>query len=576
MEREYYLEYGWFLAEPDQIEVDRLSREVGVSGLVARILANRGVLDTNEAGKFMSPSLDHLHDPLVLPDMEKGARRIVAAIRSKEKILIHGDYDIDGVTSTALLVRTLERLDANVDYKVPHRRKDGYDIKPAAVEHAHQQGTKVIVTCDCGTTALSSADTAHKLGVDLIVTDHHEPGPVLPKAYALINPKRKDTSYPFPELAGVGVALKTAQAIAGFMDINPATVLKAYLDLAALGTVGDVAPLLGENRAIVRHGLVSMSNSKKTGMQAAIKSTGYSGKVLSPYFIGFVLGPRLNAVGRLEDAATSVRLLLTTDENEAGGIMSRLEEMNNERRVVQDTIMREAMELISAKNMDSMRVLILSKAGWNSGVVGIVAGRLCEQFGMPTILLSEDPRTGHCHGSGRSVPGFHMKEALEMCADLLLRSGGHAGAVGLALLREHLDEFEDRLNKIALEIIPEEEVGPRIDVDAELDVSSVSMEIAAVIQSMEPFGCGNPEPVFVSSGLLVSHTQTMGADGGHLKLFFEGDDAKPLECIAFKWGQHRNLFPPGAVVDVCYNLRINEFNGNRNTQMVAIDIRKTS
>lgn len=267
MNSEYYQEYGWYLAEPDNARIGEISASLGVSDIIARLLLNRGVDSPEKASEFLFPRLEHLHDPLALPDMEKGARRIVAAIESKEKILVHGDYDIDGVSSTAVLVRTLEKLDANVDYKVPNRKTDGYDIKPAAVEKAHNNGTRLIVTCDCGTTAIQSADLAREYGIDLIVTDHHEPASVLPDVYALINPKRKDASYPFPELAGVGVALKTAQAIAHYMNHKPESVLKAYLDLAALGTVGDVAPLLGENRAIVRYGLAAMSESKKNRHQ---------------------------------------------------------------------------------------------------------------------------------------------------------------------------------------------------------------------------------------------------------------------------------------------------------------------
>ncbi len=322
----------WTVAETDQILTDELATQLGVPRVIAHLLINRGIRTAEQATKFLNPSISDLHDPLLLPDLEAGVERLALAIKSGEKICIHGDYDVDGITSAALLVRTLKALKANVSHRLPHRHREGYGIKPVAVEEAVEQGVGLIVTCDCGITACETVEFANERGIDVIVTDHHEQCTELPRAVAVINPKRHDADYPFPELAGVGVALKLAQALVRHFGYNEDSFISKFVDLAALGTVADVVPLVGENRIIVKHGLEAIPKSRKVGLQTMLKSTGLFGKPLTTHSLGFILGPRINAAGRMDDASVALRLLLTADEKEACLLSSEMERLNRERR----------------------------------------------------------------------------------------------------------------------------------------------------------------------------------------------------------------------------------------------------
>lgn len=559
----------------DDLQVASLAREAGLPEIIARLLVLRGIQSAQDARAFMDPTLDHLHDPSLLPDLDAGVDRLHTAIESGEKILIHGDYDVDGVTSTALLVRSLRALKAEVAYRLPHRRKDGYGIKPAVIGEAAKLGAKVIVTCDCGITACDTAEAAHEAGIDLVITDHHEPSDELPRATAVIDPKREDALYPFPELAGVGVAMKLAQGLVRKLGYDDAAYLSRFTDLAALGTVGDVVPLLGENRSIVKHGLLAMSGSKKIGLRTMLRSAGLEGKVLTAYYLGFVLGPRINAAGRMADATSALRLLLTTEEPEAVQLTTEMERHNAERRAEQERIVAEAMELAEPKVAAGSRVLVLSKEGWNRGIVGIVASKICECFGRPAILISRDEAKGIGGGSARSVPEFSMIDALRQCADLLVTFGGHMLAAGVTVDLVKLDEFEERINSIAFEAIPEEELLPRIDVDAELGAESITRELATALASMEPFGTGNPEPLFVTRNLALAQKQRVG-DGSHLKFQVRANGQPAIDCIGFGLGDFANSLQLGSLVDLCYNVRFNTFNGYESVQLVAKDIRESS
>jgi len=566
------MDIPWIAVECDEARAAGLASELGVSPIVARLLVIRGIVSAEEARAFFSPSLDQLHDPFLLPDMEVGVERVAAAMRDGEKICIHGDYDVDGVTSTALLVRTLRALKADVEYRVPHRHRDGYGVRREAVEQMSGNGCKVLITCDCGITACDSVRRAAELGIDVVVTDHHEPGAELPPAVAVINPKRLDASYPFPELAGVGVAFKFAQGLVRRLGHNEDAFISRFVDLTALGTVGDVVPLLGENRTIVKHGLEAIPSSKKIGLQTMLRATGLGGKPLTAYYLAFVLGPRINAVGRMDDATAALRLLLTSDATEAQSLAVEMERHNTDRKVEQDRVFAEAAGLVETKDLSRTRVLVLSMEGWNRGVVGIVASKICEAFGRPAILISRDEASGTGGGSARSVPPFNMIEGLRHCEGVLLRFGGHALAAGLGVELAKLDEFEEMINAYAEEAIPEEELLPRLEVDAELSASEITRVLADQIALMEPFGTANPEPLFVTRGLVVTQRQRVG-DGSHLRLQVRGDGQAPVNCIAFRMGDLHDSIRLGGTIDLCYSIRLNVFNGTESVQLMAKEIR---
>lgn len=562
----------WLVLESDEALVRNLAAEAGLDAILARLLVNRGVRTAEEARAFLNPDIKGLHDPSLLPDLDAGVERAQAAIESGERICVHGDYDVDGVTSTALLVRTLSALNANVEYVLPHRHRDGYGIKPAAVDMIRDRGCGLIITCDCGITACDTVERAIELGLDVIITDHHEPGAVLPRALAVINPKRADSNYPFSDLAGVGVAFKFAQGLVRKLGHDTDGFVEKFVDLAALGTVADVVPLIGENRAIVKYGLEAIPNSKKLGFQTMLQAVNHAGRSLTAYDLAFILAPRINAVGRMDDAETALRLFLTKDPTEARGIASEMERHNTDRRAVQEAILTRALEQAEDKVSRGAKVLVISEENWNPGVIGIVAGRICESYGRPAILVNRDPESGMGGGSARSIDKFNMIEALRMSSDLLATFGGHALAAGFSLPLENLDAFEERLNELAADIITDEDLLPRVEVEAKLEPVDITRGLAEMIRSLEPFGEGNPEPLFMSGRLTVLARQRVG-DGSHMRLSVQGKKAAPTNCIAFRMGDWADRLELGGAVDLCYHIRLNSFNGSENVQLVVKAIR---
>ena len=562
----------WVVVECDEAAAERLAAEAELSPIVARILLNRGIRTLDEATEFLNPSMSALHDPFLLPDMEPAVERLARAVRDSEKICVHGDYDVDGVTGAALLVRALRALGASVEYRLPHRKREGYDIKVPTVEQAAASGVRLIVTCDCGINAIGPVERANELGVDVIITDHHEPGHALPPALAVINPRRHDAAYPFRELAGVGVAYKLAQALVRKLDSNEESFKARFVDLVTLGTVADVVPLLGENRAFVKHGLTAVSASKKIGIQTMLRVSNLTGKPLSTYHLAYILAPRINAVGRMDDASKALELLLTQNESEAGRLAGEMERHNSERRAEQERILLEAVEQVQAKDLESTRVLVLSAEGWNTGVVGIAAGRICERFCRPTILLSRDEMSGIGCGSARSIDGFDLLQGLRHCDSLLERYGGHALAAGMSLPLANLEEFEREINAFAAEVLTDEQLVPRVTVDGELAPSEISRGLADEIARLEPFGEGNHEPLFVSRNVKVLDRQRVG-DGSHLKMRVAGDGAGPLSCIGFGLGELEDSVELGSAVDVCYSIRLNSYNGVESVQLVVAGLR---
>jgi len=565
-------EARWLLAECEDEIASRLAAELGISPVIARLLAVRGITTAEEANDFLNPSLDSLHEPLLLPDVEPAVNRLARALAAGEKIMVHGDYDVDGVTSAALLVRVLRALKGDVIYRLPHRRNEGYDIKPAAVDEARGAGVSLIITSDCGVTAFETVKRANELGLDIIVTDHHEPETELPPALAVINPKRHDSRYPFRDLAGVGVAFKLMDALATSMGHRD-SFRRKFLDLVALGTVSDVSPLVGENRTLVKFGLEAMVETRKVGLRALLRRSGLEGKELQSYHLSHIIGPRINAVGRLDTARTALDLLLATKEPDAAQLAEALEKKNAERQSEQAKVVEEALERIAGVDLDNEKVLLLCGEGWNTGVVGIAASKIVEAYGRPAILLSHDGRSGICAGSGRSIEQFNLIDALRGCSDLLVRCGGHAHAAGICVRMEDLPALSRRLNEIASEVIKPEDMLPKIVVDAVLEPGELDFDLARQVAALEPFGNGNPEPVFMSPGLEVVRKERVGASGDHLKIAVRSRADDTTECIGFGMGELDDALQLGSEIQICYNLRVNRYNGHESVQLIARDIK---
>lgn len=565
----------WKIVECDEDLVERLAQLSGLPRPIARLLVIRGITTPSDAYTFFNPSLEHLHDPFLLPDLDIAVDRLTRAIRAGEPICVHGDYDVDGVTGTALLVRTLRALKADVRYRIPNRKRDGYGIKPQAVIESAQSGSRLIVTCDCGITAYDAAETARQVGIDVIITDHHQPGAYLPDAVAVVNPKRSDARYPFPELAGVGVAFKLAQGLVRKLELNEESFVSRFTDLVALGTVSDVVPLLGENRSIVKHGLEVLPETRKVGLRTMIRCVGLEGKPLTAHYLAYILGPRINAAGRMDDATSALRLLLTREEEEAERLIKEIETHNNRRRAEQDKVFDEAVNLARQKVEAGMLVLVLSGTGWNRGVIGIVAGRICELFNRPTILISRDERHNIGSGSARSIPEFNLMDGLQRCEECLIKFGGHALAAGLSIELSKLDLFEEMINAVAAETLAVAELAPCLEIEAEVSPQEITSELARTVKSMEPFGNANPEPLFVTNSLKVVEVRRVG-DGSHLKLKVWTDGCtSAIDCIGFGFGDWASELDVGDLVDLCYSIRIDEYQSSESVQLLVKDIRRS-
>ena len=488
-------------APPDEAcqatRVEALATALGVPPVVARLLCLRG-LDTPEAAaRFLSPSVAHLHDPFLLTDLPAAVDRLLAAIARKERIAIHGDYDVDGVTSTVILRRTLELLGGDVTHFLPERLRDGYGLQPANVERLHAAGAQVIVSVDCGIRSAEAADRARALGIDLIISDHHEPEATLPRALAVINPKRRDCPYPDKHLAGVGVALKIVQGLC--LRSGREKWLPAFLKVAAIGTIADVVPLVGENRVIARLGLERLSTDKHTvGLRALLDGSGLTGKALDSYHIGFLIAPRINAAGRMASPDIAARLLLAADEgmwDEARALAEQLNVENTKRQDEEAAIVAEARKLAETDpDIGAHNVIVVAGEGWHRGVIGIVASKLVDHFHKPAIVLSIDG--DDVHGSCRSIAAFDMLGALEGCADLLGRYGGHRQAAGLSLDRGRLADFRTRVTGLANSRLDPDDLVPRLRLDAILPLHGLVGEVVAGVEALAPFGLANPRPIF--------------------------------------------------------------------------------
>ncbi len=554
----------WLVSSRNADAEALLQRELGIPSLVAAVLAQRGYVTAEDAHAFLNPSLDQLHPANLLPDYNAARDAILGAKERGELIYVHGDYDVDGITSAAILQRFLSAIGCKVHTHVPHRMKEGYGIHKSAVEAAKEAGAKLFLTCDCGISAHEQVELAREAGMVVVVTDHHTVAGDLPNAQAIVNPHRPDSVYPFAELSGAGVVFKLCDGLTRELGHDPQNYYRGFLDLAALGTIADVMPLIGENRIIAKFGLQRLAETKKAGIRALIQAANITlepGKPLRSSHVGFQLGPRLNAAGRISDAAMALRLLLENDIVKAEELAKEIEAVNVERKSEQQRISDEAVEMVLSKGYQNRNVIMVAHEGWHSGIVGIVAGRLVEQFYRPTFVMTIDSRTGLCKGSARTIPGFHLADAIRAHPDLMT-GGGHAMAAGCSLKVEDLDRAIDALDSYAAKFLTPEDFIPSIKVDMEVNPDEVTLQAAEALSKMEPFGFANPEPLFVSRNVKIAQIQPT-KNPQHVRLMLQSESGKSAAGIAFGIGERLTETGSGAEGDFLFQANVNEWRGTR-------------
>ncbi len=547
-----------------------LAAALSLPEIVCRLLLIRGYVSAEEAKLFLRPRLDRLHDPLSFLSMDKAVERLSRAVRDQELVFIHGDYDVDGICSTTLLTRAVRGLGGKAMPFIPRRIEDGYDLSDAGVDAAIAAGARVVVTCDCGTSAVAPVARLCAAGIDVIVTDHHLPGGELPNCISVLNPKRDGCEYPDKDLAAVGVAFKLSLALARALGQNE-NFIWAMLDLVALATVADVAPLRGENRVFVRYGLRMLAETRNIGMRALIRAAGLDGKPLTAGRIGFILAPRLNAAGRLGHAIRGVQLLLSENEHEANAIARELEELNRKRQDLDRATLEEAREKVSRLDLDETFGIVLADESWHPGVIGIVASRLVEEFGRPAVLIALSGEQGK--GSGRSISKFDLHGALWQTRDLLLRFGGHRVAAGITIARDRVDAFAARFNDVARSLLTPEDLVPEIRVDLEVSIDGMDRKLESLFRHFEPFGIGNPAPVLLARDVAIAtQPRTIGLDG--LKLLLDTGTGS-LEAIGWGLAHRAPEFQAGARVDIAFRLERDEYRGESRLQARIADISPT-
>ena len=547
--------------------VAALSAALQLPPVAAQLLVARGHDELERAKLFLRPKLERLHDPLAMQGMAVAVERLVRAVRTGEMVLVHGDYDVDGICSTTLLVRLLREAGGRVTPFIPSRLTDGYDLTMAGVRAAQDCAAAVVVTCDCGTSALEPIAALSAAGIDTIVSDHHLPGGPLPDCLAVLNPRAPGSGYPDPDLAAVGVAFQLARALATPLGVSEGFVYR-MLDLVALATIADVAPLRGENRIFARFGLRMMAETENPGLRAMIRAAGLEGKPITAGRVGFILAPRLNAVGRLGSALRGVELLLCTSEAEANPIARELEELNRRRQEMDKQVLAEARTLIDKIDLATTRGLVLAAEGWHPGVIGIVASRVVEETGRPAVLVAL--HDGEGKGSGRSIAAFDLHGALTECRDLLVRYGGHRVAAGVTVRADRVEEFAERFNAIACERLTPDDLVPDLRVDIELELGEATESLESTLRHFEPFGMGNPGPVFASRGVrLISAPRRVGADGVRLRLA-----AGTGEIEAIGWGMAPLAagLRGGESLDVAWRLERDEYQGRNTLQARLVDL----
>ncbi|GBD94186.1 single-stranded-DNA-specific exonuclease RecJ [bacterium BMS3Abin05] len=561
----------WVLAGvPDPKKVEQFAGEINIPRILSQILLNRGVDTFEKAKEFFRPNLDNLHDPFLFRDMEVAANRIARAVQENERILIYGDYDVDGTTSVTLLYRFFKSTGIQPLFYIPDRITEGYGLSENGVRDAVRKGASLIITVDCGITAVPEVALARQLGIDIIITDHHESGAVLPDANAIINPKRKDCPYPFKALAGVGVAFKVAVAVAKKLAL-PDELVFDYLDLVAIGSAADIVPLSGENRILVREGMNQINTAPKAGIQALMESSGLFGKEINSGQIVFILAPRINAVGRLGKADRAVHLLTTDSLIQARNIAKILEAENRNRRNIDEETFRQAQVIIE-KEFDADRdwAIVLGQENWHPGVVGIVASRIVEKYFRPTVMIALEDGVGK--GSARSIPGFDIYQALKTCESSLLAFGGHKYAAGLSIEAKNIESFRENLNRIAHKTMTKDHLIPKVFVDGEIRLQEIDARFFRLLKLFGPFGPSNMRPVFLTKNVqVVGNPQIVGSN--HLK-FKVRQNGAVTDAIGFNLGDLFYRLSSGAQkIDMIYVVESNNFRGRETIQLRVKDLR---
>jgi len=560
----------WHIPKEDKKLQSELSRELNISPILAQLLINRGVKESSSARKFLKADLKDLRDPYIFPDMEKAVDRILKAINNEERILIYGDYDVDGITSIALLFSVLREFTSNLYYYIPNRFQEGYGLNEKAIDIAHKNNFTLIITVDCGISSIYEIEKANNYDLDVIVIDHHQPQKEIPSAMAIINPKH-DEGYPFKELAGVGVSFKVAQALYLKLKRNQDD-LRIFLDYTALGSIADSVPFIDENRILIKCGLKVLNQTQREGLKALIRESGVDYGNINTKEVNFALAPRLNAAGRLDDPKLALELLLADSVSKSEYLARKLSEINKFRQNIGDNILKEAREFAFKQvKEENNKVLVLSSEDWNQGVIGIIASRLVDEFNRPVIVISKKDGIGK--GSGRSIKGFHLYQVLELCQDILINFGGHRYAVGITIDSNKISEFKSRINEIAQDFITEDDLNPELEVDAQILLSDINFNLIKDINILEPFGSGNPQPIFCSYKNIISNWSLVGEKREHLKLKIR-ENNKILEGIGFRLSKiGSQISPESKIVDLAFSIELNKWNETENIQLNIKDIK---
>lgn len=548
--------------------VGLICKNFNVSEITAKVIINRGLKDTDAIKRFLNPSINDFYDPFLMKDMGKAVERIIKAVNAGEKIVIYGDYDVDGITSSSIILNYLKAFTQNVDFYIPDRIEEGYGVSITAINKMKKKGIDLIITVDCGITAIDEVEYIIEQGIDIIITDHHECKDSVPKALAIVNPKQKDCPYPFKDLAGVGVVFKLVQALASKMGMDD--IINKYIEIAALGTVADVVPLLDENRIIVKYGLEKLRKTQNLGIKALIEVSGLLGKPITTTSIGYILAPRINAAGRIGDAKKGVELFLSKSIEEAQTIANELDQDNKNRQQTENIILTEALNMMEEyEDLDNQNVIVLASEGWHHGVIGIVASKITEKFNKPSILISLDGEDGK--GSGRSISGFNIFEALMNCKEDVDKFGGHELAVGLSLNKNNIETFRTKLNNYAKSKLTPEDFYPKVKIDCEISKVNINMPLLEELRLLEPFGISNPSPVFLYNGLRIVDFKTVGEDK-HIRFRLEDNDLF-VDSIGFNMGDLASKIDVFDKVDVACSIETNSWNGQEKIQLNLKDIR---
>ena len=557
----------WEFYDSDNAKIKEISQKFNISELLATVLVNRNIKTNEEIKLFLNPTRNDFHDPYLMPDMKNAVDRIIKAIDEKEKTMIYGDYDVDGITSITVLSKFLNQCGLNVGYYIPNRLNEGYGLNKKAIKTIADEGYKLIITVDCGISSTEEIDYAYSLGMEVIITDHHEPLDILPNALAIIDCKRKDNKYPFNSLAGVGVSFKLIQAIGQRLNLPEKEYLK-YLDIVCIGTISDIVPLVDENRVIAKLGLMLIKQTKTPGVKALLKATSY--KEVNSTTVSFGIAPRINACGRMGHEKDALELFLTENIVEAEQITEKLNEYNKQRQNIEKRIFEEAIAKIEKNEENKKNMIILGSENWHHGVIGIVSSKITELYYKPSILICFENDNGK--GSGRSIPGFDLHEALCLASDYLEKYGGHEMAVGLSLKKKDFKAFKEKLESIA-ENLHTDELTPIIKIDKEITLNDIKIENVKELNLLEPFGESNKTPIFIYRNLKIDSIRAL-SEGKHLKLTLK-DENKIINAIGFNMGKYSEEYLIGDKIDVIGVLEINTFNGIESVQINMKDIRKS-